>query len=319
MELVSQVKHLDEGSLADEVDRLREHAARETEKGSRAIEEEMERQHEGVKQLLRRVKEEGAGNKDLPDEVLNRQYEAEEKQFELIDDVRNRRIKGGKHDDEVDISVEADAIRHQEVEDARQRAVQEALEQQRRERQMLHRQTFEMNAEINAVKARPVRNVAQDIARSRTGRAAAGGPERRSRRFELMKSLLKRQRLRRIIGRHGGSITRETDRLKKAITIERIRQNKRMESLLAPHPLDNPQAHEDGPQGSDDDEPRDAEEDRQWLRDRTAPPSRPSRDSADVSPRTRRLHGSLAARGGSPGQEVEIRSGKRGAVLIIGS
>ena len=206
MQLAAEVKDTDEGELYDNVAALRDQAAREARERLAIVEEECRRQHEEVQEMVRRVKERDAEGAVLPDEVLERQLEQEEKSQSIIDGVRIRRGRpttrsvdarsgkasasvGGKRDkrvsyadDAVDEADEApvNAIRRQEVELARQQAAELAAATRRRDEQLLHRQTHEMDEELRALQGRSAHSLADQIARRRRAQAVAatanGGP-----------------------------------------------------------------------------------------------------------------------------------------------
>lgn len=348
---VAEVQGRDEGALADEVDALKEAAAREAAERKALLEIEYERQHDEVALMLERVHALDPKASALPEEALARHAALQEKELAIAAEPRIRRRraskreggkgKKGRGEDDEEEHVPLDPARRQEVDAARQAAVEDLEEAKRREKQMLHRQEFEQAKEMHIV--RPPGDAASALADPvAQAHYQQQFQQRRGRRFFLIKSLLRRQRLRRIIGRDGGSITRETDRLKNAIGTERGKQRARLESLLTPHVLpggQHPEGDAEDLSGSDASgaEAEDAAEDRAWLRGRVGAPSPPQgkgkgkglgvslgSGGVAVSPRTRRIQGAQGgspgagiALGGSGGAAVEVRGG-RGAVLVIG-
>jgi hypothetical protein len=60
--------------------------------------------------------------------------------------------------------------------------------------------------------------------------------DRSPRQFVVLKGLLKRQRLRRIIGRNGMCIARQNDKLRDAVAVDKERHRARLQSVLVPMP-----------------------------------------------------------------------------------
>ncbi len=63
---------------------------------------------------------------------------------------------------------------------------------------------------------------------------ADGRSQKQRAKFQIVKSILRRQRLRHIIGHNGSAVARETERLRKAIALSHARERVRMASLLTP-------------------------------------------------------------------------------------